>query len=71
MQILENYIMKSDKSKIDPKEIRRNCRNLLMACASAGSPEETDQLFDVLFVGGFVEPDTLSLGALVKSRLNR
>lgn len=71
MEILENYIMKSDEIKIDPAQIRRNCRNLLMASASTSSPEETEQLFNLLLMGGFVKPDTLSLGALVKSRLNR
>lgn len=70
MAILDDYIMKSDKSKIDPKQIRRNCRNLLMACARTSSPEETEQLFDLLLLGGFVEPDIQSLGVLIKSRLN-
>lgn len=41
-----------------------------MACARTSSPEETEQLFDLLLLGGFVEPDIQSLGVLIKSRLN-
>ncbi|KAG0702083.1 Leucine-rich PPR motif-containing protein, mitochondrial [Chionoecetes opilio] len=70
MEILQDYIMKSNEN-IVPKQLRRNCRNLLMASAGTSKPEETEKLFDALLLGGFVRPDSLSLGPLVKSRLNR
>lgn len=72
LDILQDYIMeKGNGKKIDPKQIQRNCQNLLVASASSssGGPKETERLLDLLVVGGFVEPNNLSLGALVKSRL--
>lgn len=70
MDILENYIMEcSGGKKIDPKNIRRNCQNLLLASASRGDPKETEKLLELLVLGGLAVPNNLSLGALVKSRL--
>ena len=70
MEILQNYIMKTD-GNFDTTNIRSNCRNLLLASASTMTSEETDSLFELLVVGGLVKPDTVTLGVLVKIRLNR
>lgn len=70
-EILQEYFMKTDGKNVDTRQIRRNCRNLLLASASTGSSQETDKLFSLLLQGGLVEPDTVTLGMLVKSRLIR
>nr|XP_045597235.1 leucine-rich PPR motif-containing protein, mitochondrial-like isoform X1 [Procambarus clarkii] len=54
----------------DTTQIRRNCRNLLMAAATTGDYELTHQLFHMLHSKGLVKAENLSLGALVKCRLN-
>lgn len=72
MDILETYVVEcSGGKKIDPKNIRRNCQNLLLASASRGDPKETEKLLELLVLGGLAVPNNLSLGPLVKSRLNR
>ncbi|XP_063883636.1 leucine-rich PPR motif-containing protein, mitochondrial-like isoform X2 [Scylla paramamosain] len=70
-EILQEYIMKTDGKNVNTRQILRNCRNLLLASASTSSPQETDKLFSLLLQGGLVEPDTVTLGVLIKSRLNR
>ncbi|XP_063883646.1 uncharacterized protein LOC135112776 isoform X5 [Scylla paramamosain] len=70
-EILQEYIMKTDGKNVNTRQILRNCRNLLLASASTSSPQETDKLFNLLLQGGLVEADTVTLGVLVKSRLNR
>nr|UHY14113.1 LRPPRC [Cherax quadricarinatus] len=68
--LLEEYIEKNVKVAFDATGIRRNCRNLLMAAATTGDCELTSQLFSKLLGCGFVRADNLTLGALVKCRLN-
>ncbi|XP_045114025.1 leucine-rich PPR motif-containing protein, mitochondrial-like isoform X2 [Portunus trituberculatus] len=70
-EILLEYFIKSDGKSVNTRQILRNCRNLLLASASTSNPQETDKLFSLLLQGGLVEADTVTLGVLVKSRLNR
>ncbi|KAK3858198.1 hypothetical protein Pcinc_035589 [Petrolisthes cinctipes] len=58
-----------DATKTYPKQIRRNCRNLLVASARTGDYSQTRDLLDLLLTRGLVTPDTLIMGALVKCRL--
>ncbi|MPC14705.1 Leucine-rich PPR motif-containing protein, mitochondrial [Portunus trituberculatus] len=69
-EILLEYFIKSDGKSVNTRQILRNCRNLLLASASTSNPQETDKLFSLLLQGGLVEADTVTLGVLVKSRLN-
>ncbi|XP_071537596.1 leucine-rich PPR motif-containing protein, mitochondrial-like isoform X2 [Panulirus ornatus] len=68
--LLQEYTSKEIKKTIDTKQIRRNCRNLLIAAATTCSYELTRKLFSILHSGGLVKPDNLTLGALVKCKLN-
>lgn len=71
VEILKEYISNEVKKTVDTKQIRRNCRNLLIAAASTCNYDLTKELFSILHSGGLVEPDNLALGALVKCKLNR
>ncbi|KAG7174049.1 Leucine-rich PPR motif-containing protein-like 1 [Homarus americanus] len=68
--MLRRYLETENKKTVFTRQIRRNCRNLLMAAASTCNYELTKEIFDTLVSGGLMEPDNLVLGTLVNTAVD-